>query len=63
MITSPLLALDLLLRLLVWHRASNRVWVSSISATYLQNRYAITQELIGNVAGADAVIAQALEDS
>lgn len=60
MIASPLLALDLPLRLLVWQGAGSRVWVSSTSAAYLQQRYAIAQGLVGRIAGADAVIAQAL---
>jgi len=61
MIASPLLALDLPLKLLVWQSAEKRVWVSSNSVAYLKNRYAIPQELAGNLAVIDVVIEQALK--
>jgi len=61
MIASPLLALDLPLKLLVWQSADGRVWVSSTSAAYMQARYAIPPALIGNIAGADALIVHVLE--
>lgn len=60
---APLLALDLPLRLLVWQSADERVWMSSTSAAYLQARYDIPAALIGNIAGADAWIAQAIGGS
>ena len=62
MIASPLLALDLPLKVLVWQSEDDQVWVSSTSATYLRVRYAIPQELIGNIAGVDALIEQTLQD-
>src|SRR6266700_2080218 len=61
MIASPLLALDLPLKALVWQGEVNRVWVSSNSVAYLIDRYAILQELVGNIAVIDAVIEQALK--
>lgn len=61
MVASPLLALDLPLKVLVWQGAGSRVWVSSTSASYLQARYNIPQELISNIAGADALIEHALQ--
>ncbi len=61
MIAFPLLALDLPLKLLVWQSADGQVWVSSTSAAYLQERYGISQALIGIIAGADIVIVQALD--
>jgi len=60
MIASPLLALDLPLKVLVWQSADERVWVSSNSVAYLRDRYAIPQELVGNLAVVDAMIEQAL---
>ena len=63
MIASPLLALDLPLKALVWQSEDGRVWVSSTSSDYLRARYAIPQELIGNIAGVDALIEQALQGS
>ena len=62
MIASPLLALDLPLKVLVWQSADNRVWVSTTSVTYLRDRYAIPQELVGNIAVVDAIIQQALQN-
>src|SRR5438309_6071130 len=60
MIASPLLALDLPLKVLVWQGEENRVWVSSNSVAYLRDRYAITQEFIDNIAVIEAVLEQAL---
>ena len=60
MIASPLLALDLPLKVLVWQSADERVWVSSNSVAYLRDRYTIPQDLVGNLAVVDAVIEQAL---
>jgi uncharacterized protein (DUF302 family) len=60
MIASPLLALDLPLKVLIWQSGDDRVWVSSTAVSYLQARYAIPQELIGNIAGVDALIEKAL---
>jgi uncharacterized protein (DUF302 family) len=61
MIASPLLALDLPLKVLVWQSEDGRVWVSSTSAAYLKVRYSIPEELIGNIAGVDALIEHALQ--
>ncbi len=62
MIASPLLALDLPLKVLVWQSEDNLVWVSSTSVAYLQARYALPQDLIGNIAGVDALIEQVLQE-
>jgi uncharacterized protein (DUF302 family) len=62
MIASPLLALDLPLKVLVWRSADEQVWVSTNSVTYLRDRYAIPQELVGNIAVVDAIIQQALQN-
>jgi len=61
MIASPLLALDLPLKALIWQGEDDQVWVSSTSAAYLKDRYSIPQELIGNIAGVDALIEQTLQ--
>ncbi len=60
MIASPLLALDLPLKVLVWQSADSQVWVSTNSVAYLKDRYTLPQELVGNLAVVDAVIEQAL---
>lgn len=62
MIASPLLALDLPLKVLVWQSEDTLVWVSSTSISYLQARYALPEELIGNISGLDALIEQALQE-
>jgi uncharacterized protein (DUF302 family) len=62
MIASPLLALDLPLKVLVWQSADDQVWVSTNSVTYLRDRYTIPQELVGNIAVVDAIIQQALQN-
>ena len=62
MIASPLIALDLPLKVLVWQSADDQVWVSTTSVTYLRDRYAIPQELVGNSAFVDAIIQQAIQN-
>ena len=62
MIVSPLLALDLPLKVLVWQSADHQVWVSTDSVTYLRDRYAIPQELVGNISVVDAIIQQAIQN-
>ncbi len=60
MIASPLLALDLPLRVLVWQSDDGHVWVSYISIAYLAARYSIPKELTGNIAGIDGLIESTL---
>jgi uncharacterized protein (DUF302 family) len=60
MIASPLLALDLPLRVLVWQSGDSHVWVSYISVAYLTARYSIPKELTGNIAGIDGLIESTL---
>ena len=61
MIASPLLALDLPLKVLVWQSPDEQVWVSSNSVDYLRDRYSIPQELVGNLVVVDALMQQALQ--
>ncbi len=60
MIASPLLALDLPLKVLVWQSSDGRVWASYASTAYLAARYSIPQELTGNIAGIERVVDSAL---
>ena len=62
MIASPLLALDLPLKVLVWQSEDTLVWVSFTSVAYLQARYALPHELIGNIGGIDALIEHVLHE-
>ena len=61
MIASPLLALDLPLKVLIWQSEDSSVWVSTTSVAYLRDRYAIPQELVGNIGVVEVVIQQALQ--
>jgi uncharacterized protein (DUF302 family) len=61
MIASPLVALDLPLKALIWQSEDSRVWVRTTSIAYLKARYALPQALVGNIAGVDALIEQALQ--
>lgn len=61
MVASPLLALDLPLKALVWQSEDKQVWVSYTSPTYLATRYAIPSALVGNIAVIDTLIKQALQ--
>lgn len=60
MIASPLLALDLPLKVLVWKDKEGRVLVSYNATAYLAHRYNLPVELTKNIAGIDAVIDSAL---
>ena len=60
MIASPLLALDLPLKVLVWQSQDAQVRVSTTSVAYLSERYALPQELVGNLAVVVTIIQQAL---
>ena len=60
MVASPLHALDLPLKALVWQDAAGQVWVSSNSAAYLAARHAVPNDLIPNIAGIDPLIESTL---
>lgn len=63
MVTSPLLALDLPLKALIWQNEDGRVWVSYNSTRYLASRHAIPDDLVQNIAGIDVLVASALQDA
>jgi uncharacterized protein (DUF302 family) len=62
MIASPLVALELPLKVLVWQGNDGRTWISYTSSDYLAARYSIPHELIGNIAGIDSFVDSALLD-
>ncbi len=62
MVASPLLALDLPLKALVWQDSQDQVWVSYNSVAYLAERYSIPDDLVKNIAGIDALIDAALRE-
>ena len=61
MLASPLIALDLPLRVLVWQDRDGLVWVNYNSPAYLAERYGIPDDLVKNIAGVDALVQGALE--
>ncbi len=61
MVASPLLALDLPLKALVWQDRDGQVRVSYNSTAYLASRYAIPDDLVKNIAGIDGLIDSALQ--
>jgi uncharacterized protein (DUF302 family) len=60
MLVSPLLALDLPLKALIWKDNTRGVSVSYNSVSYLANRYKLPADLTKNIAGIDAIIESAL---
>ncbi len=61
MIASPLLALDLPLKALVWQDEAGQTLVSYTSPTFLAQRYTIPSELVKNIAGVDQLLMSALK--
>ena len=56
MVASPLLALDLPLKALVWQDTAGQVWVSSISSSWLAQRYHVPADLARAVAGMEQAL-------
>lgn len=63
MAASPLLALDLPLKVLVWRDGDGGVLVSYNATSYLARRHQIPQDLVGNIAGIDALVRAALGEA
>jgi uncharacterized protein (DUF302 family)/uncharacterized membrane protein YidH (DUF202 family) len=61
MVAAPSAAIDLPLKILVWEDAQGKVWASYNSPSYLQQRHGIPQELLPNIAVAEALVAKATE--
>lgn len=61
MVASPLLALDLPLKALVWQDAGGQVWVSYVSPAWLAQRYHIPADLARNIAGMEPLLAAAVQ--
>jgi uncharacterized protein (DUF302 family) len=60
MVASPLLALDLPLKALVWQDDTGQVLVSYNTTAYLAMRHHLPDALLPNIAGIDALLAHAL---
>jgi uncharacterized protein (DUF302 family) len=61
MVASPLIALELPLKALVWQDSAGGVLVSYTDPTFLAERFAIPDELRANIAGVSALIERALK--
>ena len=59
MLASPLAAIDLPLKILVWEDSDGKVWVSYNSPAWLQARHGFPVEFIANIAAAEALAAVA----
>jgi uncharacterized protein (DUF302 family) len=60
MLASPSAAIDLPLKALVWEDKSGNVWLSYNSPAYLKQRHDIPDNLLPNIAGIEAICAQAV---
>ena len=61
MVASPLLALDLPLKALVWQDDTGQVQVSYTDPAYLAARYGIPDDLAKNIAGLEPLLRGALQ--
>jgi uncharacterized protein (DUF302 family) len=61
MVASPLLALDLPLKVLDWRERAGGVLVSFNATSYLASRHDIPEDLVGNIAGIKPLVWGALE--
>jgi len=59
MLAAPSIAIDLPLKALIWEDADGKAWVSYNSATYLQERHGVPQELVQNISVVEALAAKA----
>lgn len=60
MIASPLLALDLPLKVLIWENSDKKVWVSFNTPEFLAERHHIPSALLGNISGVAQLVKAAL---
>ena len=61
MLASPLSALDLPLKILVWEKTDGTAWLSYNDGAYLQHRHELADDLIANLSVIDALAAKAAE--
>jgi uncharacterized protein (DUF302 family) len=60
MVASPLLALDLPLKVLVWEDSDKKVWASYTTPAFLAQRHAIPPDLVKNISGVEPLVKAAL---
>src|SRR5271163_2738758 len=56
MVASPLLALDLPLKVLVWEDAAKKVWVSYNTPEFLIHRHSLPADLAKNISGVENLV-------
>jgi len=61
MVAAPSAALDLPLKALAWEDEHGKVWLSSNTPEYLQQRHVIPPALLTNLAGVGALLRKAVE--
>jgi uncharacterized protein (DUF302 family) len=59
LVASPRTGLDLPLKALAWQDQEGHVWVSTNAPDYLAARHGLSDELVGKIAGAGALVAAA----
>jgi uncharacterized protein (DUF302 family) len=60
MVASPLLALDLPLKILVWQDAEGKVWASTNTPAFLVERHSLPADLAKNISGVEPLIKASL---
>ena len=61
MLSAPTVALDLPLKALVWEDAEGKVWVSTNTPEYLQERHGFAAELKANIAGIRMIVDEVIQ--
>jgi uncharacterized protein (DUF302 family) len=61
MVASPTIAIDLPLKALIWEDAGGKVWVSSNSPEYLQQRHNVPADLVKNISAAGPLLQLAVK--
>jgi len=56
MLAAPTVAIDLPLKALAWEDGDGQVWLTYNSPEYLRNRHNIPEDLLKNLAGAEALL-------
>ena len=60
---TPLIALDLPLKVLVWHDDDDGVWMTYLDSSWLAERYGVAPELVKVLAAVDALVRRVLDSS
>jgi uncharacterized protein (DUF302 family) len=61
MLATPSVAIDLLLKILIWEDAQGKVWVSYNRPAYLQERHSMSPALLQKITGVETLAATVAE--